>query len=58
MAKIKFETLTEAVIVTNNSVDTEKVYDIAAKVRIYESANVSSVNSDCFPPASGVRVKS
>lgn len=44
MAKIKFENLTEAVIVTNNSVDTEKVYDIAANVRIYESTNVSSVD--------------
>lgn len=44
MAKIKFENLTEAVIVTNNSVDTEKVYDIAANVKIYESNNVSSVN--------------
>ena len=44
MTKIKFETLTEATIVTNNSVDAERVYDIKANVRIIESTSVGSVD--------------
>ena len=37
MEKIKFQTLNEAVILTNNSVDTEREYDITANVRINNS---------------------
>lgn len=34
MEKIKFEKLNEAVIATTNSVDTERVYDIEASVKV------------------------
>lgn len=34
MNKIKFENLNEAVVKTSNSVDTDRVYDIEANVRI------------------------
>lgn len=44
MSKIKFESLSEATVKTNNSVDTEKVYDIEANVRIVESTKVSSID--------------
>lgn len=44
MSKIKFENLKEAVVKTNNSVDTERVYDIEANVRIVDSTRVQSVD--------------
>lgn len=44
MAKIKFENLKEAVVKTSNSVDTERVYDIEANVRIVDSIRVQSVD--------------
>ena len=45
MSKIKFENLNEAVVKTSNSVDTERVYDIEANVRITNSTNVSNLDS-------------
>ena len=44
MNKIKFEKLNEAVVKTNNSVDTERVYEIEANVRIVDSTRVQSVD--------------
>lgn len=44
MSKIKFENLKEAVVKTSNSVDTERVYDIEANVRIVDSTRVQSVD--------------
>ena len=44
MSKIKFETLTEAVIKTNNSVDDERVYNISANVRITDSTHVNNID--------------
>lgn len=44
MSKIKFESLSEATVKTNNSVDTEKVYDIEANVRIVGTTEVSSID--------------
>ena len=35
MNRIKFEKLNEAVVKTNNSVDTERVYDVESNVRIF-----------------------
>ena len=42
MNKIKFEKLNEAVVKTNNSVDTERVYDVESNVRIFEGNKVQS----------------
>lgn len=44
MSKIKFQNLNEAVVKTDNSVDTEKVYDIEANVRIMNSTKVQSLD--------------
>lgn len=44
MDKIKFENLNEAVVKTSNSVDTERVYDIEANVRIMDSTKVQSLD--------------
>lgn len=44
MSKIKFENLNEAVVKTNNSVDTDKVYDIEANVKIIDSTKVQSLD--------------
>lgn len=45
MSKIKFENLNEAVVKTSNSVDTERVYDIEANVRITNSTEVRNLDS-------------
>ena len=42
MNKIKFEKLNEAVVKTNNSVDTERVYDVESNVRIFGGNKVQS----------------
>ena len=42
MNKIKFEKLNEAVVKTNNSVDTERVYDVESNVRILGENKVQS----------------
>ena len=42
MNKIKFEKLNEAVVKTNNSVDTERVYDVESNVRIFGENKVQS----------------
>lgn len=42
MNKIKFEKLNEAVVKTNNSVDTERFYDVESNVRILDENNVQS----------------
>lgn len=42
MNRIKFEKLNEAVIKTNNSVDTERVYDVESNVRILGENKVQS----------------
>lgn len=42
MNKIKFEKLNEAVVKTNNSVDTERVYDVESNVRIFDENKVQS----------------
>jgi hypothetical protein len=42
MSKIKFENLREAVVKTNNSVDTERVYDVESNVRIFDENKVQS----------------
>lgn len=42
MNKIKFEKLNEAVVKTNNSVDTERLYDVESNVRILDENNVQS----------------
>lgn len=42
MSKIKFEKLNEAVVKTNNSVDTERVYDVESNVRILGTDKVQS----------------
>lgn len=44
MSKIKFQNLNEAVVKTDNSVDTEKVYDIETNVRIMNSTKVQSLD--------------
>lgn len=45
MSKIKFENLREAVVKTSNSVNTERVYDMAANVRIMNQTEVAHVES-------------
>ena len=45
MSKIKFENLNEAVVKTNNSVDSERVYDIEANARILNGNEVSYVDN-------------
>lgn len=45
MSKVKFQNLNEAVVKTDNSVDTEKAYDIEANVRITNSTKVSNFDS-------------
>lgn len=45
MNRIKFEKLNEAVVKTNNSVDTEKVYDVESNVRILGENKVQSFDS-------------
>ena len=45
MSKVKFETVTEATVKTSNSVDTSRVYDISANVRINNGTNVTNVDS-------------
>lgn len=45
MSKVKFETVTEATVKTSNSVDTSRVYDISANVRINNGTNVFNVDS-------------
>lgn len=42
MNRIKFEKLNEAVVKTNNSVDTERVYDVESNVRILGENKVQS----------------
>lgn len=42
MNKIKFEKLNEAVVKTNNSVDTERVYDVESNVRTLGADKVQS----------------
>ena len=42
MNKNKFEKLNEAVVKTNNSVDTERVYDVESNVRIMNENKVQS----------------
>ena len=42
MNRIKFEKLNEAVVKTNNSVDTGKAYDIESNVRIFDGNKVQS----------------
>lgn len=42
MNRIKFEKLNEAVINTNNSVDTERVYDVESNVRTLGADKVQS----------------
>lgn len=45
MNRIKFEKLNEAVVKTNNSVDTERVYDVESNARIFGENKVASLNS-------------
>lgn len=42
MNRIKFEKLNEAVVKTNNSVDTERVYDVESNVRTLGADKVQS----------------
>lgn len=42
MNRIKFEKLNEAVVKTNNSVDTERVYDVESNVKILGADKVQS----------------
>ena len=42
MNRIKFEKLNEAVVKTNNSVNTERVYDVESNVRILDENKVQS----------------
>lgn len=42
MNRIKFEKLNEAVVKTNNSVDTERVYEVESNVRILGENKVQS----------------
>lgn len=42
MNRIKFEKLNEAVVKTNNSVDTERAYDVESNVRILGENKVQS----------------
>lgn len=44
MNRIKFEKLNEAVVKTNNSVDTERVYDVESNVRIIGADKVQSID--------------
>ena len=44
MNRVKFEKLNEAVVKTNNSVDTERVYDVESNVRIFGEDKVQSFN--------------
>lgn len=42
MNRIKFERLNEAVVKTNNSVNTEREYDVESNVRIFDENKVQS----------------
>jgi hypothetical protein len=44
MEKIKFESVNEAVLYTTNTVDSERVYDVTANVRI-DSTSVTSFDN-------------
>lgn len=45
MNKIKFTTVNSANVSVNNSVDTEKIYDIVANVTMNQNKKVSSVDN-------------